>query len=427
MMFKIGDELGTGEGQLYVLESNLTRIYTHSTCRHLGIHHGTYYANAFYAANGWEPISGGGFDRLRAAFAVNPLIAVARGVLSDTPGVAAGVQLFPADEDQSLTPEVAYEAPSGSAVWAAGLRYQRKTSTRSFLDFQGFINWSDDRTFRRDGLFLRIHGCCDRDDKMKATRTVGTLAFRQSGSRSIVDPTALPGHRLQRLLQLSPGRAGILDIEPDNEPLGIEHVNPRQHGLADLGKCRPILINQGRKVRLGLGEMLFCRRRIDSDPDAHDRHTRFAKSFLHIRTEIAKQCPRHGTFPIPKNDNGRRFTDQIERVSQVAVDVWKGGDRQGIADPHETTRRMAGRKHHRRHLRWLCTDGHPVASRDQQDEPPAISEASGAYRSYSSQAPLEDTIENGVSDSLLSLLPPVHVICAFGCGIAALGQSSFRY
>ena len=153
-MFKVGDERGTGSGELFVLESNFTRIFDSGWQHNLGIHHGVYYVNAFYATEGWQPITAGGFNRLRSVFEVSPLVSIARGDRDNTAGAAVGVQLFRHHEDESLTPEFAYETPNGTAVWGVGLRYQRKTSVRSFLSFQGIINWSADPALERTGAIV---------------------------------------------------------------------------------------------------------------------------------------------------------------------------------------------------------------------------------------------------------------------------------
>ncbi len=79
---------------------------------------------------------------------------IARGVLDDTTGVAGGVQLFRHHEDESLTPELAYESTRGASVWGVGLSYQRKVTARSFWDVNGVLNFSREAAFRRKGLFV---------------------------------------------------------------------------------------------------------------------------------------------------------------------------------------------------------------------------------------------------------------------------------
>jgi len=153
-LFKWGDDGGRGDGQLTVLESNyhqhLPECFHHRT----GFDHAVYYANAFWASEGWNPISGGNFDRLRSTFELNPLVSIAQGRQPfDTQGAALGVQLFRNHDDESLTPEVAYEAPGGTPVGGVSLRYQRKTGPRSFIDISGIRTWSDDPAFDREGVF----------------------------------------------------------------------------------------------------------------------------------------------------------------------------------------------------------------------------------------------------------------------------------
>lgn len=151
-LFKFGDPGGIGGGQLYVLESNYTRVFDH---RPLGVEYGVFYANAFRATSGWSSLGGSNFNRLWASFEVNPLVRIAAGLpANDTWGAAAGVQLFRHHEDESLIPEVAFEAPQNVPVWGVGLRYLRKTGRRTFFEAFGVANFSDDRRFVRDGLFL---------------------------------------------------------------------------------------------------------------------------------------------------------------------------------------------------------------------------------------------------------------------------------
>ncbi|MFI4875407.1 MAG: hypothetical protein ACIALR_08725 [Blastopirellula sp. JB062] len=149
-MFKFGDEAGLGEGQLFVVESNLTRYFEHEF---LGIDHCVYYCNAFYARDGWNPAGSGNYDRLRTAFEVDPLVQIASGrTTGPNYGAAIGVQYFRHHEDESIIPEIAYEAPTGDPVWGFGLRYLRKTSQRSFFEVLGVVNFSDTPTYRRDGV-----------------------------------------------------------------------------------------------------------------------------------------------------------------------------------------------------------------------------------------------------------------------------------
>jgi hypothetical protein len=151
-LFKIGDQADRGSGQLYVIECNRTRIYDDGL---LGIEKGVYYATAFRATKGWNSISGGNFDRLRVAFALDPLITIsANPDPADNTGIALGVQFFRHHEDESLIPEFAFQAPTGTPVYGVGLRYQRKTGARSFFEIEGIGNFSDDPTFRREGVFV---------------------------------------------------------------------------------------------------------------------------------------------------------------------------------------------------------------------------------------------------------------------------------
>ncbi|MCH8046184.1 MAG: hypothetical protein IID44_20925 [Planctomycetes bacterium] len=154
-LLKWGDRGGRGCGQLFVLESNLTRTFSPSFTDCTGIEFGVFYVNAFHATRGWNSISGGGFDRLRSTLEVNPLVSISAGrPPDDTTGLALGVQLFRHHEDESITPEVVFESPGGRPVWGAGLIYQRKTGPRSFFEARGVGTWSNTPAFRRDGVFL---------------------------------------------------------------------------------------------------------------------------------------------------------------------------------------------------------------------------------------------------------------------------------
>ncbi|MEX0793180.1 MAG: hypothetical protein WD045_08590 [Pirellulaceae bacterium] len=151
-MFKFGDEAGTGDGQLFVLESNYVRVLDHQP---LGIESAVFYCNSFASLGGWNSISGGNFNRLRAAFDVNPLVAISTGRnLGENYGASLGVQLLRLHEDESFSPEIAYESPDGNSVWGLGLRYQRKTSKRSFFEVLGVVNFSEVEELRRDGVFV---------------------------------------------------------------------------------------------------------------------------------------------------------------------------------------------------------------------------------------------------------------------------------
>ncbi|MEM6799357.1 MAG: hypothetical protein AAF589_07565, partial [Planctomycetota bacterium] len=145
------------DGQLFVLEWNTHRVYHEGLLPRAGVKHSVLYANAFYATQGWSPIAGANFDRIRSSFEVNPLVLIARGDRDDTPGVAVGVQLFGKGDDSSLTPELAWEAPGGTSIFGTGLRYQRRTSVQSFLEVRGLVNFSDHSPFERDGVFASHH------------------------------------------------------------------------------------------------------------------------------------------------------------------------------------------------------------------------------------------------------------------------------
>jgi hypothetical protein len=154
-LFKGGDESGTGDGALFVAESNLTRLAPHEVSCATGIEHAVFYGNFFKATSGWSPISGANFNRLRSSFAVDPLIRIGQGVNpSDTIGASVGVQLFRDHEDESITPEIAWEQPQGDSVWGVGLRWQRKLGPQIFVDASGIISWSDNRLLEREGVFV---------------------------------------------------------------------------------------------------------------------------------------------------------------------------------------------------------------------------------------------------------------------------------
>lgn len=151
-MFRFCGDGGLGGGQLFVLESNYTRVFEHKP---LGIEKGVYYANAFLATNGWRPIATGNFNRLTTAFEVNPLTQIAAGnQVGANGGAVLGVQLFRHHEDESLIPEIAFQAPDQVPVFGLGLRYLRKTGARSFLQVLGTLNFSNAPLYQRRGIFL---------------------------------------------------------------------------------------------------------------------------------------------------------------------------------------------------------------------------------------------------------------------------------
>lgn len=155
-MYRIADDSGAEDGQLHTIESNWMRAPGHQVRSFTGIEQTVTYCNVFYASENWNPISGGGFDRLRNAFAVDPLLNIAAGntLPSERYGASMGIQLFRRHQDESLIPEFAYENRSSSDVWGIGLRYQRKLCSRMFLELNGVRNWSEAQQFERKGVFL---------------------------------------------------------------------------------------------------------------------------------------------------------------------------------------------------------------------------------------------------------------------------------
>lgn len=152
---KFGDSSGIGSGGLFVLESNYTRTWSHGPCGFGVFDKGVFYANAFAATEGWNSISGGGFDRLRVAFEVNPLVTIStQRAPDDTVGASFGVQLFGDHDNYFLIPEIAYEQPQGDSVFGVGLNWQHKTGKRSFFNATGVANFSDNPEFRRNGVLL---------------------------------------------------------------------------------------------------------------------------------------------------------------------------------------------------------------------------------------------------------------------------------
>ncbi|REK21760.1 MAG: hypothetical protein DWQ42_18955 [Planctomycetota bacterium] len=151
-LFRMAPDASGGSGELVVLEYNRPRLYSHNF---LAIEKSVFYVTAFRATEGWQSISGGNFDRVRTAFAVDPLIPLsAARAPDDNVGLAMGIQFFRHHEDESIIPEVAYDSPAGDAVFGIGLRYQRKTGPRTFFELQGVANFSENPMFRREGVFL---------------------------------------------------------------------------------------------------------------------------------------------------------------------------------------------------------------------------------------------------------------------------------
>ena len=153
------DEVGGKQGgQLYILESNYDHQFSGSPARELGVEHGLFYFNAFHVTKGWQPAPGSNFNRLRSSFEVDPLMVSAASIeRREMTGVAAGIQLFRLDDNESFAPEVAVHAPSGSSMFALAVRYQRKTGCNSMFEVLGINSWSDDATLERSGLFLSHH------------------------------------------------------------------------------------------------------------------------------------------------------------------------------------------------------------------------------------------------------------------------------
>ena len=150
-LFKWGDEQGTGNGHLVTLETNWTRVFDRAP---FGIEYAVFFCNAFQASEGWNSISGGNLNRLRTAFEVDPLVRLAAGPAQrDTLGVTLGAQLFRHHEDEMFIPEFAWESRGGDSVFGYGVRYQRKTGRRSFVELFGLHNWSDNTNFARKGVF----------------------------------------------------------------------------------------------------------------------------------------------------------------------------------------------------------------------------------------------------------------------------------
>jgi len=151
-LFRWAPNASGGSGELYVLEYNRPWLHDRNL---FGVEKSALYATAFHSTEGWQSISAGNFDRVRTAFAVDPLIPLtAARSPDDNVGMAVGMQFFRHQENESLLPELAYDAPGGDSVWGVGLRYQRKTGPRSFFEMQGVANWSDNVAFRREGVFL---------------------------------------------------------------------------------------------------------------------------------------------------------------------------------------------------------------------------------------------------------------------------------
>ncbi|MEW4486859.1 hypothetical protein AB1L42_02190 [Thalassoglobus sp. JC818] len=153
-MYRLGDQNAGGDGYFQVLESNMTRSMGH-TIEHLtGVDLAVSYLNLFYASENWVTIAGGNLDRIRNAFAVNPLFNIAAGSPPvERYGVAAGVEFFRNNQDEAIIPEFAFESQASDPIYGAGLRYRRKMTARMFFELRGIKNWSTNPALRREGLF----------------------------------------------------------------------------------------------------------------------------------------------------------------------------------------------------------------------------------------------------------------------------------
>ncbi len=150
-LFKWGDEGGRGSGQLLTFEANRSMYHD---CNRFGVQESVWFCNAFYNSAGWNSIGGGNLNRLRTAFETNPLVRISAGSTGlRNIGVAFGVQLFRHDQDESFVPEVAFESPDGAGVAGFGLRYLRKTGSRSWFEALATFTLSDDPRFDREGVF----------------------------------------------------------------------------------------------------------------------------------------------------------------------------------------------------------------------------------------------------------------------------------
>lgn len=154
---RFSDQGPNQQGGLFVLESNWTREFSHDFRDKTGWDYAVTYANLFYSNAGWQSMTGGNFNRLRSAFAVNPLV-----TLSQSPnpaeqyGVALGTQLFRNHEDTSFTPEVAFEEISGTPRGGIGGTYLTQLGRRTFLNLQGVSVWSNNTNLRQLGVFSSV-------------------------------------------------------------------------------------------------------------------------------------------------------------------------------------------------------------------------------------------------------------------------------
>lgn len=151
ILANIGDEGRDGGGQLYVLEGNWTReLISDRPFESLVV-----YTTAYWATEGWNPISGGNFDRLRSTFAVNPLVRLsAQNLGVESRGVAAGVECFGRHHDWAFIPEVAAEFQENRQTAGVGFRLRRQVGKRSQLELFGLTSVAGSTELRRHGLFL---------------------------------------------------------------------------------------------------------------------------------------------------------------------------------------------------------------------------------------------------------------------------------
>lgn len=144
-------------GGLFALESNWTREFSPEFREATGWETAVLYANAFYANAGWQSMAGGNFDRLRSAFAVNPLVALGRFPNpAERYGVSLGTQFFRDHEDTSFIPEVAFEEVAGTPRAGIGGTFLTQLGRRTFLDLRGVAVWSDNADLRQLGVFSSI-------------------------------------------------------------------------------------------------------------------------------------------------------------------------------------------------------------------------------------------------------------------------------
>ncbi|MCA9068411.1 MAG: hypothetical protein KDA84_05790 [Planctomycetaceae bacterium] len=144
-------------GGLFVLEGNRSREFSGEFREWTGWESAVSYINLFYANAGWQSMAGGNFNRLRSAFAVNPLVAITRSPNpAEQYGVALGTQFFRNHEDTSFTPEIAFEQVSGTPRAGIGGTFLTQLGRRTFLDLRGVAVWSDNTALRQQGVFSSV-------------------------------------------------------------------------------------------------------------------------------------------------------------------------------------------------------------------------------------------------------------------------------